>query len=546
MLTVKKVSAGFFLAVVFFLAGCTGCNSGSKNGASKKIFRYNSSSGITSLDPAFAKDQANTWAVNMLYNGLVQFDEKLNMQPSLAKSWDISSDGLTYTFHLRNDARFHDHELFAEGKGRVMTSADVAYSLNRILDPNVASPGLWIFNGRVDSVQPFTAIDDTTFQIKLLKPFRPMLSILTMQYAYIVPKEVADHYGKDFRVHPVGTGPFKFKVWQESDVLILTRNENYFEREGETQLPYLDGVKVSFIQSKQTEYLNFLKGDLDFLSGLDASYINDLLSKEGALKPEHTSITMYKAPYLNSEYLGFLMDDRNANFPNNPLKKKEVRQAINYGFDRESVIRYLRNGIGKPANSGFVPYGLPSFDAEKVKGYSYNPATSKQLLEQAGFPGGKGLPEIPLYTSKSYEDIATYIQRQLGEIGIPIRLEIVLPAFQREQMSKSQAPFFRGSWIADYPDAESYLAMFYSKHGAPPNYTRFNNPDFDILYERALNENDDVLRYTLYQQMDSILMANAVVVPLFYDEVVRFVRKGVDGLEPNAMNLLDVRRVRVE
>ncbi len=538
------------LLALLLIWGCNGDDSSSP----KKVFRYNSSSGITSLDPAFAKDQANIWAVNMLFNGLVQLDENLSLQPALAKKWTISDDGLTYTFILQDDVFFHDNELFQNGEGKKLVAADVAYSLNRIIDPVTASPGSWIFNGRVDSVQPFAAVDDTTFQIKLLRPFRPMLSILTMQYTFIVPKEVAEHYGKDFRVHPVGTGPFKFKIWQESDVLILVKNENYFERDESGQLlPYLDGVKVSFIQSKQTEYLNFLKGDLDFLSGVDASYINDLLTKEGLLKPELANdMTLYKTPYLNSEYLGFLMDDRKPETGNrkseigNPLKMKEVRQAINYGFDRESIIKYLRNSIGKPATSGFVPYGLPSFDAEKVKGFGFDIAKSKELLEKAGFPEGKGLPDIPLYTSKNYEDIATHIQNQLKNIGINIKLEIVLPAFQREMMSKSQALFFRGSWIADYPDAESYLAMFYSKHGAPPNYTRFSNTEFDRLYERALNENNDSARYELYRHMDNIIVENAVVVPLFYDEVVRFVKKGVQGLEPNAMNVLDLKKVKRE
>jgi peptide/nickel transport system substrate-binding protein len=134
----------------------------------------------------------------------------------------------------------------------------------------------------------------------------------------------------------------------------------------------------------------------------------------------------------------------------------------------------------------------------------------------------------------------------LKDIGISIKLELVLPAFQREMMSKSQVPFFRGSWIADYPDAESYLAMFYGKHGAPPNYTRFSDDIFDSLYERALNEKNMDARYDLYRQMDQIIMDNAVVVPLFYDEVVRFVRKGVEGMEPNAMNVLDLRQVRIE
>ena len=161
----------------------------------------------------------------MIFNGLVQLDKNLNIQPCLAKSWNISDDGLTYTFNLRADVSFHDNELFKNAADRILVAEDVAYSLNRIIDPKTASPGSWIFNDRVDPDQPFAAINDSTFQIKLLRPFGPLLSILTMQYAFIIPQKVAKHYGKDFRVHPAGTGPFQFKAWQEGDVLVTVKNE---------------------------------------------------------------------------------------------------------------------------------------------------------------------------------------------------------------------------------------------------------------------------------------------------------------------------------
>lgn len=525
------------------------CRCGNNNTVSdKKIFRYNQSSGISSLDPAFARDQANIWAVRQLYSGLVQLDKNLNVVPCIAKQWKISEDGLTYTFYLRSDVRFIDHEVFSNNKGRNITAHDVVYSFSRIIDAATASPGSWIFNGKVADENPFIAIDDTTFILKLKSPFRPMLSILTMEYACIVPKEAVMKFGKDFRSNPVGSGPFKMKIWKEGNVLILVKNENYFEKDNAgNPLPYLDGVKVSFIESKETQYLKFIQGDIDFMSGLDKSYINELLTADGKLKAKHeTKISMLKAPYLNTEYLGILSDTVNDLVKNHPFKLKQVRQAINYSFNRKEMIQYLRNNIGVPAHSGFVPMGLPSFNAEIVKGYNYNPEKARKLLKEAGIENEKQFPATTLYINAAYEDLGIYIQQQLKNLGIPVKLELVPDAFLREQMAKSKALFFRGSWIADYPDAESYLTMFYSKNGSPPNYTRFSNKTFDALYEKAVNENNNEARYALYQEMDKILVEEAPVVPLFYDEVVRFVRKNVKGLEPNAMNLLDLKTVNIE
>jgi oligopeptide transport system substrate-binding protein len=178
-----------------------------------------------------------------------------------------------------------------------------------------------------------------------------------------------------------------------------------------------------------------------------------------------------------------------------------------------------------------------------VKGYHFDPGRAKQLLAEAGFPEGKGLPPIKLLTIPIYADLASFIARELEDIGLKIQVETVQKSFLLEQTAKSQALFFRGSWIADYPDAENYLSCFYSKNPAPPNYTRYKNPEFDTLYERALLEENDTSRLVLYQQMDRILIHDAPVVPLWYDEVIRLVNPELQNFIPNGLNLLELRKV---
>lgn len=206
------------------------------------------------------------------------------------------------------------------------------------------------------------------------------------------------------------------------------------------------------------------------------------------------------------------------------------------------MILYLRNSLGTPAESGFVPMGLPSFDAQEVTGYHFDPSKSKQLLAEAGFPGGKGLPTIKLLTIAMYSDMGDFIAKQLGDIGIPIQVETVQKALLLDMTSNSRALFFRGSWIADYPDAENYLSVFYSRNPAPPNYTRYKNPKFDALFEKALTEENDSARYELYRQADQLVMNDAPVVPLWYDQAIHLVHPHVSGFQPNALNLLELRR----
>ncbi|HTJ12526.1 MAG TPA: ABC transporter substrate-binding protein [Dinghuibacter sp.] len=504
------------------------------------VFRYNQTEGIATLDPAYARNEAIQWAVHQLYNTLVETDTALHLQPSLADSWTVSKDQRQYLFKLKRDVYFHDDPCFPHGRGRPLRAADVVYSFRRLMDPATASPGAWVFNGRIDSVE---APDDSTVVLTLTKPFRPILGILSMEYCSIVPREAVEAYGTDFRRHPVGTGPFRLENWDEGQALILVRNPHYFERDSMGRaLPYLDAVKVSFLDSKATEFLEFLQGRLDMVNDIDPAYKDEVLTRRGTLKPEWTGhIALSRHAQLDMEYLGILMDTASPLVKASPLRLPAVRRAINMAFDRRKMLLYLRNSIGVPAESGFIPSALPVYDPARVPGYRYDPEGAARLLADAGFPGGAGLPVIRLETVPAYADLASFIARQEQEAGIRIQVDVVQKSLLLQTTAKSEALFFRGSWVADYPDAENFMSVFYSKNPAPPNYTRFRSAVFDALYEQALRENDSAGRKLLYNRMDSLVMAQAPVVPLWYDEALRLLSPSVKGLYANGLNLLELR-----
>ena len=324
------------------------------------ILHYNESDGISTLDPAFAKDKSTIWATSQIFSSLVRIDDSLKISPLIASDWLISPDGKEYTFNLRTDVHFHNHPIFFGDQGRRVVASDFVYSFNRLLDPQLASPGSWV----LDNVDTFYAENDSVFKIILHKPFSPFLSILGMQYCSVVPKELADL--SSFGESPIGTGPFMYQYWKYGSKLVLRKNPNYFEFDNDNRLPYLDAIAITFIKDKQSEFLSFLQGDLDFISGLDASYKDELLDLDGKLKSKYRDqINFESINFLNTEYFGFLMDS------GSPFKKNiYLRKAINYAINREQMIKYLRNNIGTPANNGIVPVSMYS-NTSNLNGYKY-------------------------------------------------------------------------------------------------------------------------------------------------------------------------------
>lgn len=329
--------------------------------------------------------------------------------------------------------------------------------------------------------------------------------------------------------------------------MVLLKNEKYWEKDQTgAQLPRLDAVRATFISDKQTGFMEFIKKKLDFYNDIDGSYRDDILTKSGKLTHKYQGkFKLISRPYLNTMYLGMLVDTNLAIVKNSPLRHKKIRQAINYAIDKQKMVKYLRNSLGTPGVAGFIPRGMPGFDDQKVKGYSYNPDKARRLLAEAGFPEGRNMPEIVLHTTVGYRSLIEYVQNELDKIGVRTRVEIAQGASLRELVAKNGVNFFYGSWIADYPDGENYLSVFYSKNKIPfgPNYTGFNNKQFDAMFEQAYQIKDDQQRYALYQKMDSLVMDQSPVVVLYYDMLVNLYQNNISGYKPNGQNLLTLKYI---
>ena len=526
----NKTNIGFLIIILFgiLLSSCE-----KDSDIENNIFKYNEYSNISSLDPAFSSTLRNIWPVNQIFNGLVQLDKNLEIKGDIASSWTISEDKRTYTFKIRQDVYFHNSELFGKNLTRKVKAKDFEYSFNRLIDNKIASPGYWVFN----NVKDFKAINDSIFQIELKKEFDPFLGILSMKYCSVVPHEIVTVLGDKFSKKPIGTGPFKFKKWDENVKLVLSKNKNYFEHDSLGQkLPYLDGIAISFIPDKKSEFMELLSGKLDMVSSPENSIIDQIFDYKGDLNPRFSSnFNLLKSPYLNTEYIGF-------NIQNNIKKDTLLRYAINSGIDRKKMMQYLRKNIGYPAESGIVPNGLNN--SFYLPRYNYDPDLSKKLISI--YKSNNDIDEIniTIVSDSQYLDILEFIQSELEKIGVQVQIEITPPSILRQGKATGKFDAFRASWIADYPHVENYFSLFYSKNHTPkgPNYTFFSDRNFDELYELIGNKKS-ISYEKISNNLENIIRRYSPIIPLYYDMSVRIVPKNISGLEANAINQLNLKRV---
>jgi ABC-type transport system substrate-binding protein len=525
----------YLLRVLIFVTAF-GIISFSKNKQlNNNIFKYNEYSNISSLDPAFSSTLRNIWPVNQLFNGLVKLDENLEIIDDLAHRWEISSDKKTYTFFLKKDIKFHPSKFFNNDSDRIVKADDFVYSLKRLTDPKVASSGSWVLKN-VDSIY---SVNDSILKIELTKEFKPFLGILSMKYCSVVPREVVENFGDEFGQNPIGTGPFLFKKWDQNIKLVLRKNDEYFEKDiTGKKLPYLDGISISLIPDKKSEFMELIAGRLDMVSSPENSIIDQIFDSKGNLQDRfNDEFKLIKKPYLNTEYIGF-------NTKENLETDAKLRLAINHSIDRKKMIKFLRKNLGYAATSGIVPNGLNN--SYKEERYNYDPEKAKKLMNE--YKNEKNLDKvnITISTDAQYIDIIEFVQSELQKIDIYITIDITPPSILRQGKANGKFQAFRASWIADYPSDQNYFSLFYSKNHTPkgPNYTFFKSDEYDKLYNKTESSETNSNAMLIGGSMEDLIYQHSPVIPLYYDMSIRILNKRIKGLNNNPINMLDLRKVK--
>ncbi len=514
-----------------------GCKSSREN-LDKTVFYYNESGSVKSLDPAFSNDLESMWIINQLFDGLVGLDSNLIPQPLIARSWDISNDQKTYQFHLRNNVWFHN---YAGNQRRVMAS-DFVFSFERIINSELASPGKWIFDACIKA-QPFVAINDSTLEIKLEKPQGSFLQLLSTVFANVVLPEAVSASAENFRTQPIGSGPFEFKYWEPDVAMVLHRNDEYWMRDSEGQsLPYLDAVKIDFVKDVYAEFQGLKSGQYDFMSGLDANFIDELLSPDGQLLGNQEQLNMFKMPFIKTDYIGFLLDENRHEI----TQDRDFRKLIYYTTPREEICQ-LRNNLILPANQGFVPPTLLGKD-HFHKNQNSNKNTVDSLMLVLHQRWGNPLPSVSLTITPEYTDIFEMMQKHWFKLGINIQIQVLQSSTFKDAVAKGKVTMFRKNWLADYADAENFLQIFRRELWSPAgaNYTHYFNPQFEKLYNQSSELTNLEERHRYQNDMEEIVLQDYPVIPLYYDQVVHFVNKRIKNWRINGINQIDLTKVKKE
>lgn len=464
---------------------------------------------VATLDPAIGYDWQNWSMIKSLFDGLMDYvPGTTELRPGLAESYEISDDGMTFTFHLRPGVKFHN--------GREMTADDVKYSLDRVTNPETLSPGAGFFasiegfdaisSGEADTLSGVEVVDPSTVKITLTRPDATFLHVMALNFASIVPKEAVEEYGADFGKHPVGTGAFSLEEWTIGQKLVFAKNEDYW-RDG---VPYLDGVTFEVGQEPIVALLRLQQGEVDVPGdGIPPAKFQEVMND-----PDQAA-RVVEGGQLHTGYITL-------NVGMEPLDKLPVREAINMAINKERITQII-NGRAVPATQPLPP-SMPGY-TEGYEGYPFAVEAAKEKLAEAGYADGF-TTELYVMNTDPNPRIAQAIQQDLKAIGITAEIRALASANVIEAGGAGEAPMIWSggmAWIADFPDPSNFYGPILGCAGAGDggwNWSKFCDEDIDAMAVKADSFNDpaDPERLKMWSDVYMKVMEHAPWVPVFNEQ----------------------------
>ncbi len=515
------------------------------------VFAYNESGTVNSIFPASAFYQSETQIVGNIVEPLVKMKNDMSLEPCIAESWEISEDGKVYTFKIREGVFFHDDPCFEDDKGRELTAKDVAFCLSKAcenIEKNAISHYLRgiilgadaYFNEDNEVVEGIEIVSDFELKIILENPYSEFIPVLSNPALGIYPEEYYNMYEDNLGSHLVGTGPFEISKFEEENILILQKNNRYWKENdsGET-LPYLSGVKITFEKDKKDEVSAFSNSNLNLITDIPQRNRSIRNNEKGDFK-------IVKSPIMGTKFLGLFM-------PNETLKNKQLRKAIQYAIDRNYIVDSLLGQVGIPANSGVVPPIFSDYQSEPEIGYKFNPKSSIHSLELSGF-SSSDLKELSIMTTNRESDIllADKIKEMLKtNLGMDLSVKYYHPDEYYTLLEKGKGSLFIDGYFGDYPSPENFLyTLFYGKFVPEsldeyPGYNiyRYKNPFYDTQLDSARYSRSQFERKVYFQKAERMLMLDAAIVPLYYFESEYALSKNVEGFMINPLKKFELTEV---
>ncbi|WP_017730994.1 ABC transporter substrate-binding protein [Nafulsella turpanensis] len=576
----KLLYLGLLAGTVLFTGACTSSEEGQEETLQAGVregegghyyggvLRINESEYIKNLFPPSITDVYSYRVASQMYEGLFKFNDlDLTLENSLAESYTLDSTGTVYTFKLRDNVYFHDDPAFPGGKGRKLTAADVAFCFTQLCTQSALNQNYSVFAGLLKGadayfkasaggktpsfgVEGIEVLDSLTLRLSITKPNSVFLVNLARPATFIYPPEALEEYGPDMRIRAVGTGAFEMGNVEENISIVLPKNPNYWgEDHYGNPLPFLDAVNVQFINSKKSELFEFKKGNLDMIYRLPTEHIIEILESNLTGNGEFNRYELQREPEMVTQFLTF--NTANRKLFSNP----DLRKAISYAIDRDKILTFVLNNEGfAPGHHGITPPVFTDYNISEIPGYRLNVDSARYYLTKAGYPNGKGFPKVEFMLNAEGDrntNVAVEIQKQLSD-HLNIQVEIATYPFAQLLENAYQGRFdvMRSAWYADFPSPENFLWVFYSgnmdthqREPAYPNIARYSSAKFNKLYEQALRARSVSEANKYFIEAEKVLMEDAPIIVLWYDEGFRLLQSYVKNFPNNPMQYRDFSKV---